>query len=192
AHGGEMKDSVAAVLVLRDGIEVTMSPDDCRFGYRDSVFKREPYWVILSAVLQLERSVDPEAGRELHRQNLERRNRTQPVDRPSSGCAFVNWRPNGQDEIDSLRRSLDLNKDEEIPFTPLGTVPAGWIIDRAQLKGMKVGHAMVSEKHGNFIVHDGEATADDIIALLGAVKMRIRNMTNSVVQLQEEVEYVGF
>jgi UDP-N-acetylmuramate dehydrogenase len=71
-------------------------------------------------------------------------------------------------------------------------VPAGWIIDRAQLKGTKVGHVQVSEKHGNFFVSDGQAKADDVVALTAVLKTRVRNMSEGNVLLHEEVEYVGF
>jgi UDP-N-acetylenolpyruvoylglucosamine reductase len=105
---------------------------------------------------------------------------------------FTNWQPGSPADLESLRRTLDLNPDEKIPVTPIGTVPAAWIIDRAQLKGVQVGHLRVSEKHANFFVSDGQATADDVVALTAAVKTRVRNTTDGVVQLHEEVEYVGF
>ena len=93
---------------------------------------------------------------------------------------------------DMLRRVFDLDRDEQIPVTSQGTVPAGWLIDRAGLKGTKIGHTMISDKHGNFMTHDGKGTADEVIQLIALVKTRIRNLTEGVVNLREEVELVGF
>jgi UDP-N-acetylmuramate dehydrogenase len=190
--GGEMKDVVESVRALKDGEERTLTNAECAFAYRDSIFKREPGWVVLSAVLALTPSADIERGKETLRKLLLDRKEKQPVEYPCAGCIFTNWKPGSDEELQSLRKSLDLDPEEKIPVTSQGTVPAGWIIDRAQLKGMKVGHAMVSEKHGNFFIHDGKAKADDVVALIAAVKTRIRNMTHGIVQLIEEVEYVGF
>jgi UDP-N-acetylmuramate dehydrogenase len=71
-------------------------------------------------------------------------------------------------------------------------VPAAWIIDRAQLKGFSTGHISVSEKHGNFFINDGKGSADEVVQLVAAVKTKVRNTTGGIVQLVEEVEYVGY
>lgn len=192
AYGGEMRDSIESVRVLKDGEEKIMANAGCGFAYRESLFKIEPGWIVLSATLALKPSPDPEASKARLRQILLDRKEKQPIEFPTAGCMFMNWLPSGPEDLESLRRSLDLDKEEKIPLTAQGTVPAGWIVDRAQLKGMKVGHVQVSEKHGNFFVSDGKAKADDMVALTAALKTKVRNITSGVVQLREEVEYVGF
>jgi UDP-N-acetylmuramate dehydrogenase len=72
---------------------------------------------------------------------------------------------------------------------PLGD-SAGRLIDAAGLKGLRVGGAVVSEKHANFIVADQTATAADVRALLGEVRTRVAETTGTV--LQTEVLLVGF
>ncbi len=190
--GGEMKDCVETVRVLADGRDAVMSNADCQFGYRDSAFKHRTGLVILSAVLKLKPGADKAAGQALMQKIVLEKKDKQPVESFTAGCMFTNWKPNNPDDVDILRRSLDLNKEEVIPVTPQGTVPAGWIIDRAQLKGMKMGHISISPKHGNFFINDGQGTASEVIALAAAVKMKVRDMTHGVVQFLEEVEYVGF
>lgn len=192
AYGGEMKDAVISVRVLKDGVDTVMPNADCAFAYRESAFKKNPGWVVLSTVMMFASSPDPEAAKAKLRKILLDRKEKQPVEYPTAGCMFTNWTPSSPADLESLRHSLDLDKDEKIPVTAQGTVPAGWIVDRAQLKGMKVGHVQVSEKHGNFFVSDGKAKADDVVALTAALKTKIRNLTNGIVQLREEVEYVGF
>ena len=69
------------------------------------------------------------------------------------------------------------------------TSPAGKLIDELGLKGTKVGGASVSDVHGNFIVNDGTATADDVLKLIELVKRRARQTKG--VELKTEVQIVG-
>ena len=68
-------------------------------------------------------------------------------------------------------------------------IPAGRLIDELGLKGTRVGGAMVSLEHGNFIVNDGGATAKDILELIGLVKERVQ--LERGIELQTEVQIVG-
>ena len=63
-------------------------------------------------------------------------------------------------------------------------------IDRAGLRGLKLGAACVSEKHPNFIVNMGGATASDVVRLIETVKRRVAEATGAA--LEEEVELWGF
>ena len=67
--------------------------------------------------------------------------------------------------------------------------PAGRLIEEAGLKGSRVGGALVSEVHANFIVNTGDATAADIISLMKLVRSRVREMHG--VELEPEVEFLG-
>jgi UDP-N-acetylenolpyruvoylglucosamine reductase len=68
-------------------------------------------------------------------------------------------------------------------------IPAGKLIDELGLKGTRVGGAMVSVKHGNFIVNDGKATARDVLKLIAILQRRARDERG--VELQTEVEIMG-
>jgi UDP-N-acetylmuramate dehydrogenase len=190
--GGEVKDNLVSAQVLKDGAVVTMTNAECAFAYRESVFKTHPGPVVLSATFALAPAADKDAAKTQLRTNLLKKKEQQPIEFPTAGCVFVNWKPEKPEDVESLRKTLDLDKDEVIPVKPDGTVPAAWIIDRAQLKGFAVGHVSVSEKHGNFFINDGKGTADEVIQLVAAIKTKIRNVTDGVVQLHEEVEYVGY
>jgi UDP-N-acetylmuramate--alanine ligase len=74
-------------------------------------------------------------------------------------------------------------------FKNPATSPAGKLIDELGLKGTKVGGASVSDVHGNFIVNDGSATADDVLKLIDLVKSRARQKKG--VELKTEVQIVG-
>ena len=71
-----------------------------------------------------------------------------------------------------------------------GRIPAGWLIDRAELRSCRVGAAMVSPKHANYLINAGDATADEMIRLASLVKMQVQAALG--VQLQEEVSCLGF
>jgi len=68
-------------------------------------------------------------------------------------------------------------------------IPAGKLIDELGLKGTRVGGAVVSAEHGNFIVNDGGATARDVLELIGILKTKAK--AGRGIELQTEVEIVG-
>jgi UDP-N-acetylenolpyruvoylglucosamine reductase len=69
------------------------------------------------------------------------------------------------------------------------SIPAGKLIDELGLKGTRVGGAVVSLEHGNFIVNVGGATARDVLELIGLLKKRAREERG--IELQTEVEIIG-
>jgi len=69
------------------------------------------------------------------------------------------------------------------------TIPAGRLIDELGLKGTRVGGASVSMEHGNFIVNDGQATADDVLGLIELIRRRAMEVRG--VALETEVEILG-
>jgi UDP-N-acetylenolpyruvoylglucosamine reductase len=69
------------------------------------------------------------------------------------------------------------------------TIPAGKLIDELGLKGTRVGGAMVSDVHGNFIVNDGTATARDVLNLIDRIKEQVRAARG--IELETEVEILG-
>jgi UDP-N-acetylenolpyruvoylglucosamine reductase len=74
-------------------------------------------------------------------------------------------------------------------FKNHASISAGKLIDELGLKGTRVGGAMVSAEHGNFLVNDGSATARDILELIEIVKQRAR--AERGIELETEVEIVG-
>ncbi len=68
-------------------------------------------------------------------------------------------------------------------------IPAGKLIDELGLKGMRVGGAMVSMEHGNFIVNEGQASARDVLELIELIRARAR--ASRGIELETEVEIIG-
>lgn len=74
-------------------------------------------------------------------------------------------------------------------FKNPGTVAAGRLVDELGLKGLRVGGAVVSQEHGNFIINDGRATAQDVLQLIALVKQHAQRERG--LALQVEVEIIG-
>jgi UDP-N-acetylenolpyruvoylglucosamine reductase len=68
-------------------------------------------------------------------------------------------------------------------------IPAGKLVDELGLKGMRVGGAVVSAEHGNFIVNDGHAMARDVLELIATLKARAKEARG--IELYTEVEIIG-
>src|SRR5262249_2469989 len=69
------------------------------------------------------------------------------------------------------------------------TIPAGKLVEELGLKGTRIGGAMVSNEHGNFIVNDGKGTAKDILELIELVKKCAKDQRG--IELETEVQIVG-
>lgn len=115
--------------------------------------------VALGAVLT-GRSVSPEQIEARLKECQQKRWTSQPKE-PSAGCIFKNTKVS----------------------------PAGKLIDELGLKGTRVGGAVVSDVHGNFIINDGSATARDVLALIEVIRTTAR--AERGVELETEVEIVG-
>jgi len=162
AFGGEVKDAVLTVEVIDDaGRRRVLGVDECRFAYRDSLFKAEhPNWVIVAATF----TTRPEPRAQVRARLLEvqkHRRDTQPIEQRSLGSTFKN--PPGDS--------------------------AGRLIDAAGLKGLRIGGAQISPKHANFIVNVDGATADDVLALMA--EMRGRVLQRFGIGLEPEVRIIG-
>jgi UDP-N-acetylenolpyruvoylglucosamine reductase len=74
-------------------------------------------------------------------------------------------------------------------FKNPATIPAGRLIDELGLKGLQVGGARISQEHGNFLVNDGNATAAEVLELIGRLQARAR--AERGIELETEVEIIG-
>lgn len=169
--GQDIGGLVAGVAVMdRSGRLAELEPGDMEFAYDTSRLQRTKE-VLVWAEFAVE-TAEPEALREVARASLAHRKRTQPLDVPSAGCAFQN--------PDRLRDQVPSN----IPAS------AGALIDRAGLKGFRIGGAMISPVHCNFIVNDGKATAAEIAALIEVARSKVRE--TYAIELRDEIVKIGF
>ena len=152
------------------GHEVRIAAADMEFGYDRSRLQRTRE-LVLSADFRVGHG-DATALRATARESLAFRKRTQPLESASAGCIFQNPDPS----VDRL--------PEGCPAS------AGALVDRAGLKGSREGAARVSTTHGNFVVNEGGATADDIRRLIERCREQVRAQFG--VELRDEIVYLGF
>ena len=132
---------------------------ECMFGYKESIFKQNKNLIIWQAVLKLEQKDKKEIETEMKRV-MAYRQKNHPLEYGSAGSVFKN------------------------PTL----IPAGEAIEQAGLKGRQIGQAKISEKHSNFIVNLGTATAEDVKALIDLAKSRVKEKLK--IDLEEESEYL--
>jgi UDP-N-acetylmuramate dehydrogenase len=168
--GRNIGELVSAVrLVSPQGVAQTVPAAEMEFAYDTSRLQRTREILLWAEFLA--RPGDPDALRAVARASLAHRKKTQPLDKASAGCIFQNPDP-ARDAV------------------PDGIPPsAGALVDRAGLKGSRLGGAKVSDTHGNFIVNDGGATATDIRALIDRCKTAVGERFG--VALREEIVYLG-
>jgi len=159
AWGVEMKDVVLSVSFLNEDGEIV---ERSRPRLRFS-YRRLDFpssWIILKGRFQLRRGRKEEILERLESYS-ERRRKTQPLDHPSACSIFKNPEQG----------------------------PAGKWIEEAGLKGFRIGQAMVSDLHANFIVNLGKTTASEVIDVMEWVERRVREEKG--IRLEREVKVVG-
>ena len=112
--------------------------------------------------------------------------------------ATIRGRPSPTDEVRACMDSYSRKRWESQPSqpsagctfkNPLPNLPAGRLIDELGLKGMRIGDAMVSEVHANFLVNVGQARASEVLTLIEHVRNKARQLRG--VELETEVEILG-
>lgn len=185
AYGKSISNSVESVKALDvSGFMFhALGKTDCGFVYRGSCFK-EGDKIIFEAVLKL-RSGKKEDILRAMKEVLEQRKNKIPVF-PSAGSFFKNYNVCENLSVDPLiKKSPEL--EEKIKG---GKIAAGYLIEQCGLKGKKIGGAMISSEHANFIVNTGNAKAEDVLNLARLIKNCIHKKYG--VSLKEEVCLVGF
>ena len=158
AYGYEIKDFIESVTIIDDDLSVkVLNNADLKTSYRDSIFKHNNY-IILSAKFKLKYGDKNDILTKINEIMATRREK-QPLDYPSAGSVFCN--PPGYS--------------------------AGRLVEKSGLKGLKVGGAEVSLKHGNFIINKGLANARDVICLINIVKDKIKKDYGINLEVEQEI-----
>ena len=168
--GRNIGDRVAAVMLMTPaGASAIVPASEMEFGYDRSRLQRT-HEIVIWAEFHAQPAV-PDQLRQVARASLGHRKRTQPLDTPSAGCIFQNPDP---------------SRDAVPPGVPWS---AGALVDRAGMKGHRIGGAQISPTHANFFLNDGRATAADIRALIDDARRAVRDQCG--VDLREEIVSLG-
>jgi UDP-N-acetylmuramate dehydrogenase len=161
-HGGqrnEIGDLVLEVRALqRDGTSVTLGCGDLKFSYRHS--NLDPY-LLLEATLQLWRRPKDQIQNEM-KANQDFRKARPNITEPNACSIFKN---------------------------PLGLCPAaGALIEKAGLKGKRIGGIQISDQHANYFINKGDATSKDLVQLIQEVQKTVFHATG--ITLEPEIRIV--
>ncbi|UWS05008.1 UDP-N-acetylmuramate dehydrogenase [Phaeobacter inhibens] len=170
-YGSYMADVFqSATVVLRSGEVVTLRGEDLKFAYRQSDLPEGA--VLVSAVLRGPKG-DPDALHARMEEQLAKRDATQPTKDRSAGSTFRN--PAG---FSSTGQADDVHD-----------LKAWKVIDDAGMRGARRGAAQMSEKHSNFLINTGGASAADLEGLGEDVRKKV--YANSGITLEWEIMRVG-
>ena len=177
AFGPEIKDFVLFVRALNSdtGESRSFSNAECDFSYRHSFFKDNPEWIITRTVLGLQ-SIEPGESEKIVAETIAEREKRHLQNVRAAGSYFMN--PVATPEIVAMFESEKGVKSRE------NRVPAGWLIEKAGMKGATVGGAIASLQHPNYLVNDKKATSADVRELAEMIKTQVRNQFG--VELKEE------
>jgi len=163
SYGKEFKDVVVAAEIMdRQGKIRQLNNDQIGFSYRRTNIPEDS--IFISAVLQGDEG-DPLKIMERMKEIQKRRSESQPIKEKTAGSTFAN-----PDNDPEKRKSWQL-------------------IDAAGCRGLKIGHAKVSDKHCNFLINTGYATAAEIEHLGEEVRRRVFEKFG--VELRWEVKRIG-
>ena len=159
AYGRDWRDVLVEALVVDADGSRTVPVDELGLSYRRSALA--PGQVVARVRFRLHRS-SPEAVKEKVAELLAQRKATQPTNKRTFGSVFKN------------------------PSSELG---AGRAIEECGLKGHRIGGALVSPRHANFIENAGGATSAECIALMAEARRRVHARFG--VELEHEVQFLG-
>ncbi|WP_088343867.1 UDP-N-acetylmuramate dehydrogenase [Bacillus cereus] len=161
AHKSDISSVLSKALILfEDGVIDWLTNKELEFSYRASVLQTKRPGIVLEAVFQLQAGKREEIVRSMQN-NKDYRRETQPWNHPCAGSVFRN----------------------PIPHF------AGDLVEKAGLRGYRIGGAQISEMHGNFIVNTGGASAQDVLSLIELIKHTIKDKFD--VDMHTEVEIIG-
>jgi UDP-N-acetylmuramate dehydrogenase len=161
AFGGEISNYLQKVEVMTlTGDLKNYSVDEIDFSYRHSSFNEDE--IIISADFEMQETTSAviQEKRSLASQG---RKENQPLRFRSAGSVFKNPKPD---------------------------LAAGYLIDQAGLKGTRSGDAEISEKHANFFINHGSATANDIATLIRIARKEVKEKFDIILEL--EIKTLGF
>jgi UDP-N-acetylmuramate dehydrogenase len=178
---GDLVEEVKTLQIANCKLKIEkLKKKDCKFGYRDSIFKRKKNWIILEAILKLKKGKKKEIEKKI-KEILKLRKEKQPLRFPSAGSVFKNL------PMKKVPKKVREKFKEKIKN---GFLPAAVLIEAAGLKGYQIGGAKISEKHANFIVNIKSAKASDVKELIEKIKKEVKKKFK--IKLEEEIELVGF
>ena len=161
AYGSEISNYLISIKVLDlNGNEKIYKKDDINFSYRFSSISNQE--IVIEAKFKFKKGNLGNITKNKSDASKKRRN-SQPLQFRSAGSIFKN---------------------------PKSNIAAGYLIDKSNLKGLRIGDAEISTKHANFIINHGNASSGDILQLIKIIKKTVKKKFD--INLELEVKLLGF
>ncbi len=205
AYGVEAKDVIESVraVSVEDGAERVFTNAECKYGYRDSIFKNElrGKYIITHVVYKLDKHLEPK----LDYGDLRGEVRGE-ISATAIRKAVVRIRRQKLPEVSETGSAGSFFKNPIVPrglYEPIAAryekvphyeqdggikIPAAWLIEQCGWKGRKIGGAQCYPKQPLVLVNNGNATPDDIIRLAAAVCKDVKEKFN--ITISPEVNYI--
>jgi UDP-N-acetylmuramate dehydrogenase len=181
AYGHSIQERVERVRFLDSGTIRSIGNAECEFRYRESIFKRHKEWIILSVELHMSSAPEDDLQRtadEILRIRLEK----YPPTMRCAGSIFKNLILN--ELPDTVRRQVPERVVRE------GKVASAFFLEQVGAKGTVNGGIRVADYHANLIYNAEHGTARQLCEVIDDLKLRVQQRFG--LQLEEEVQYVGF
>ena len=205
AYGVEAKDVIRSVRAIRiaTGEERVFTPEECRFGYRDSVFKNElrGQYIIIAVTYRLTHDGpftldygnlasaikgEPTVQKIREAVLAIRAEKLPDVHRLGSAGSFF------KNPVVTPAKFEELHKRyPKMPYFPQEDgvkIPAAWLIDTLGWKGKCVGGAQVYEKQPLVLVNTGTAVPEDVMRLAAAITESVKEQFD--IEIYPEVNYI--
>lgn len=180
AYGNSIHQFVEAVRYFDGSRVMEFGNADCRFRYRESIFKQHKDWVVLGTTLRLPVSPDPSRTKAEADRILKIRNEKYPPELKCAGSIFKNL----------ILAELPESVREQVPAAVVreGKVPSAYFLEQVGAKGMFAGGIRVADYHANLIYNTGDGTAAQVRHLIEMLKALV--LENYGLLLEEEVQYI--
>lgn len=177
AYGHSISE-VVELLEVWDGRKVrSLNRDECRFRYRESIFKEQPL-LLLRIFLRFQRG-EAKALRKISRDIIRLRLKKYRPGLRCPGSFFKNVLAR-----DVSKRSLALVDPAKIIE---GKIPAGYLLEEVGARGMKRGGIAIASFHGNLFINRGNATARDVRKMAAVLRGKVKKRFG--ISLEEEIRY---
>lgn len=189
AFGGEIKDTVSQAEIFevingRPKFKI-LRRFELKFSYRNSIIKKKGLGVV-SATFRLIRAdrATLQRARQAYLNNTEYRKIRHPLEYPNCGSVFKNIV-----DPDHVKKVLSVFPDleEKIKRDWHGKVAMGYLIKRLDLSEYRVGNAIISPKHCNFIVNLGGARASDVLSIIKVIQEKFLETFDFIPEIEIEV-----
>ena len=189
AFGGEIKDSIkdAEVFEIVAGKPrfKVLKRFELQFAYRSSLVKKKKLGVVhVQFRLKLATGSELQRARQTYLSNIEYRKIRHPLEYPNCGSVFKNIA-----EPAHVKRILEVFPDleEKIKRDWHGKVAMGYLIKRLDLAEYRIGDAIVSPKHCNFIVNLGSAKATDVLSIIKVIQEKFVETFDFIPEVEVEI-----